>query len=92
MPKVILENRSILLENGDWDASPSYLKFENMWFESYNFNGWIDFILMPKLRSLKKDIINWNKEEFGKLETGKGSKALDNVIGKKHRGKTIQYS
>jgi len=46
---------------------------------------------MPKLRSLKKDIINWNKEESGKLETRKG-KALDNVIGKKHRGKTIEYS
>lgn len=31
---------------------------------------------MQKLRSLKKDIINWNKEEFGKLETRKDN-ALD---------------
>lgn len=33
LPKVISDHRPILLENGDWEASPSYFKFENMWFQ-----------------------------------------------------------
>lgn len=72
--KVISDHRSILLESGDWDVTPSYFKFENIWLEvdgfldklkywwqSYNFNGRPNFILMQKLKSLKKDIITWNK-------------------------------
>lgn len=34
---------------------------------------------MQKLRSLRKEITNWNKEEFGKLETRKG-KALNELM------------
>lgn len=92
MPKVISDYRPILLERSDWDATPSYFKFENMWLEvegfldklknwwqNYNFNGRPNFIFMEKLRSLKKDITDWNKEEFGKLETRKG-KALDELM------------
>lgn len=32
-------------------------------------SGSSDFILIQKLRNLKKDITIWNKEVFGKLET-----------------------
>lgn len=31
LPKVISDHRPILLESRDWDATPSYFTFENMW-------------------------------------------------------------
>lgn len=92
MIHLISDHRPILLESGDWDATPSYFKFENMWlqfegfvdklknwWQSYNFSGRADFILLQKLKSLKKDITRWNKEEFGKVETRKTT-ALDELM------------
>ncbi|XP_075092357.1 uncharacterized protein LOC142172597 [Nicotiana tabacum] len=34
---MISDRRPILLESGDWDATPSYFKFENMWLQSKGF-------------------------------------------------------
>lgn len=89
LPKVISDHRPILLESGDWEATPSYFKFENMWLQaegfldkvkawwkSYIISGSPDFILVQKLKNLKKDITHWNKEVFGKLEARK-NKILD---------------
>ncbi|XP_019260140.1 PREDICTED: uncharacterized protein LOC109238161 [Nicotiana attenuata] len=80
LPRVVSHHRPLLLQCGDWAANPSY-KFENMWLQaegfmdkvkewwlSYAIDGSHDFILMQKLRCLKKDITNWNKESFGQLE------------------------
>jgi len=82
LPRVFSDHKPIVLESGDWDASPSYFKFENMWLQSDGFldmvrdwwNSYIvmgtpDFVLIQKLRHLKKDITKWNKEVFGKLDT-----------------------
>ncbi|XP_016497009.1 uncharacterized protein LOC107815877 [Nicotiana tabacum] len=81
--RVIFDHRPLLLECGDWEATPSYFKFENMWqvegfidkvknwWQSYVIGGSPDFILVQKLRRLKADISNWNIEEFGRLETQK---------------------
>uniref|UniRef100_A0A1S3X8E2 Uncharacterized protein n=1 Tax=Nicotiana tabacum TaxID=4097 RepID=A0A1S3X8E2_TOBAC len=41
------------------------------WWQSYVIRGSPDFILVQKLRRLKADITNWNREEFGRLETQK---------------------
>ncbi|XP_070045594.1 uncharacterized protein [Nicotiana tomentosiformis] len=91
LPKVISDHRPIILESGDWDATPSFFKFENMWLQSeeflgklkswwqnYTFTGRADFILIQKLKSLKKDITTWNREEFGKVKTRK-NRALEQV-------------
>ncbi|XP_075103403.1 uncharacterized protein LOC142177990 [Nicotiana tabacum] len=47
--------------------------------KGYTFTGSAYFILLQKLKSLKKDITTWNKEEFGKIETRK-TKALDELM------------
>lgn len=43
LPKVISDHRSILLESGDWDATPSYFKFENMLPEA---DGFLDKLIL----------------------------------------------
>ena len=71
---------------------PSPFKFDNMWLEeegfkdkmktwwgSLNFTGTSSFILDAKLRALKNILKNWNKEEFGLIETKKGE-ALRQVV------------
>nr|XP_016432311.1 PREDICTED: uncharacterized protein LOC107758975 [Nicotiana tabacum] len=84
LPRVVSDHRPLLLQCGDWAANPSYFKFENMWLQaegfmnkvkewwlSYAIDGSPDFILLQKLRCLKKDITSWNKESFGQLEARK---------------------
>ena len=64
---------------------PSSFKFENIWleeegfkdkmktwWESLNLTGTSNFILDAKLRALKDILKNWNREEFGLIETKKG--------------------
>lgn len=43
------------------------------------FNGSPNFILMQKLKSLKKGITIWNKEAFGKVEERK-TRALEELL------------
>ncbi|KAG5589144.1 hypothetical protein H5410_039658 [Solanum commersonii] len=91
LSSVVSDHRPILLKCGDWESNPSYFKFENMWLEeegflekvkiwwqSYSVNGTPDFILYQKLRYLKKDISNWNREVFGKIDTNK-NRALEEL-------------
>ncbi|CAN4081739.1 unnamed protein product [Withania somnifera] len=81
MPRVFSDHKPIILESGDWEATPSYSKFENMWLQpagfldmvrewwiSYTVLGTPDFILTQKMRNLKRDISKWNKEVYGNLE------------------------
>lgn len=49
------------------------------WWQNYSIEGTPDFVLSQKLRCLKKDITDWNRETYGKLETRK-SKALDELM------------
>ncbi|XP_070026635.1 uncharacterized protein [Nicotiana sylvestris] len=96
LPRMISDQKPIMLESGDWDANPSYFKFKNIWlqsegfmeklkrwWQSYSFTGSADFILMQKLKTLKKDITTWNKEEFRKLET-KRTRALTELLALEH--------
>ncbi|XP_075101808.1 uncharacterized protein LOC142177236 [Nicotiana tabacum] len=91
-PGVILDHKPLLLESGEWDSTTSYFKFENMWlqregfidmvkgwWQNYTISGNPDFVLIQKLRSLKKDISKWNKEVYGMLDT-KISMALDEFL------------
>lgn len=38
------------------------------WWQSYGAHGNPDFILVQKLKLLKKDLTNWNGEVLGKVE------------------------
>lgn len=49
------------------------------WWQNYSIKGSPDFIFSQKLTCLKKDITDWNREIFGKMETRK-SKALDELM------------
>lgn len=81
LPRPISDHKPLMLECGEWETTHSYFKFENMWLQQEGFidmvKGWWknymidetpDFILIRKLRNLKKDISNLNKEVYGKLE------------------------
>ncbi|WMV33011.1 hypothetical protein MTR67_026396 [Solanum verrucosum] len=48
------------------------------WWSSYEVEGNPDFVLVQKLKYLKKDISTWNKEVFGKLEEQR-SQALNDL-------------
>ncbi|WMV47268.1 hypothetical protein MTR67_040653, partial [Solanum verrucosum] len=48
------------------------------WWSSYEVGGSPDFVLVQKLKYLKKDISTWNKEVFGKLEEQR-SQALNDL-------------
>ncbi|XP_070031561.1 uncharacterized protein [Nicotiana tomentosiformis] len=85
LPKVISDHNPIMMESGDWDSNPSYFKFENrwlntegflekikIWWQSYDVNGTPDFILVQKLKLLKKDLTIWNREEFGNIAVKRG--------------------
>lgn len=92
LPRVISYHKPLLLESGEWDSTTSYFKFENMWlqrkgfidmvkgwWQNYTISGNPDFVLIQKLRSLKKDISKWNKEVYDMLDT-KRSRALDELL------------
>lgn len=92
LPKVISDHKPIMLESGDWETNRSYLKFEKMWLQTegfldrvkwwrqaYVFRGNPDFILIQKLKMLKKDIIVWNRAVYGKVEAQR-NKALDDLL------------
>ena len=70
----------ILLEAGGMERGKSPFKFENMWLRSegfvdrvhtwwnqHSFVGTPSFVLAKKLKALKEDIVQWNRQEFGNV-------------------------
>nr|XP_016481281.1 PREDICTED: uncharacterized protein LOC107802323 [Nicotiana tabacum] len=49
------------------------------WWQGYVINGSPDFILSQKLKFLKRDLVIWNREVFGKIST-RTNKALEELL------------
>ena len=84
LSRVLLDHFPILLEGGSHRKGRTPFHFENMWLRvenfvdkvkawwaSYLFQGNPSFILAKKLATLKLDLKNWNKAEFGNVTTKK---------------------
>ena len=81
LSRPILDHFPILVEAWRILRGKSPFRFENMWLKSdgfkdrihswwnqYSFSGTPGFVLAKKLKALKKDIIQWNRSEFGNVE------------------------
>ena len=80
LPCVVSNHCPPLVVVGSVNKGRSAFKFENMWLKEegfvervwqwcngYCFSGSPSFILVRKLKALKKDLKKWNKEEFEDL-------------------------
>jgi hypothetical protein len=81
LPRDISDHCPLLLKNNVFDWGPKPFRFNNSWIGHKDFksiveetwrnqdvNGWMDFILKEKPKSLKFRLKEWSKEEFGGLE------------------------
>lgn len=49
-----------------WPETPNFKKKIESWWNDQNPSGWAGYRFMEKLRGLKAQIVQWNKEEFSK--------------------------
>uniref|UniRef100_A0A2N9I908 Reverse transcriptase domain-containing protein n=1 Tax=Fagus sylvatica TaxID=28930 RepID=A0A2N9I908_FAGSY len=85
LPRTLSDHSPILLDCGPNPSGKSPFRFENMWlrsegfvervkhwWESYLFEGSPGHILSQKLKALKADLRQWNKDVFGDVGVRKG--------------------
>lgn len=51
-----------------WFDHKDYKKFVEQKFSSYNIEGWGAFVVKEKIKMMKKDLKEWNREVFGNVE------------------------
>ena len=54
-----------------WLKTDGFNDRVHSWWNQYSFSGTPSFVLAKKLKALKKDIIKWNRSEFGNVERQK---------------------
>lgn len=52
-----------------WLQQEGFGAMIKQWWQGYLVNGSSDFILAQNLKLLKKDLVIWNKEVFGRVST-----------------------
>lgn len=80
LPRVVYDHFPMMLTCGFMERGKSLFRFENMWlkvdgfvgrvkcwWDSYTFSGSPSFVLVQKLKALKSDIQQWNREDFGDI-------------------------
>jgi len=86
LSRVVSDHSPLLLQCGEWGQSNSYFKFENWWlhtegfnakvrdwWESFNYTGRPDYVLMAKLKALKGKLKEWRKTIQGNLKMQKAN-------------------
>ena len=89
--KLVSNHFPLILDGRGRRKGPSSFRFENIWpkvvgfkdilkswWKGYNFSGSSSFILAAKLKGLKSNLEDWNKEVFRMTEVGKAM-ALNQV-------------
>ena len=84
LPHPISYYNTILLEVGNMARGKSHFRFKNLWLKTdgfvdrvqswwnqHSFVGTPSFVLAKKLKALKKDIIQWDRREFGNVDRHK---------------------
>ena len=81
MSRLCLDHFPIVLEGGSFQRGSRPSRFKNMWlkgegfvdrvrswWESYQFQGALSFVVANKLKLLKNDLKRWNVEVFAHVE------------------------
>ncbi|XP_059450778.1 uncharacterized protein LOC132181539 [Corylus avellana] len=84
LPRLCSDHFPIMLELGEISQEKRPFRFENMWlkeegfvalvkqwWDSYEFQGTPNFVLVRKLKALKLNLKTWNEEVFGNIERNK---------------------
>ncbi|MCI22282.1 transposon TX1 putative protein, partial [Trifolium medium] len=82
LPRDVSDHCPLVLKYGDNDWGPKPFRFNNHWLEHKDFKevvkeawrenevrGWMGFVLKEKLKGLKLKLKEWNKVEFGNMES-----------------------